>query len=198
MPRLSTIARFTRGAVLLASSITLSACGLFGEDVPPPPCPEISVLRDAASLTQFVEGPGRDLIDVVVESKIVDASGTCVYDVDDETGEGNLAVEMVVSIELNRGPANRDREADIGYFVAVTDVERNILNKETFKAKVPFSGNRNHLIWTDEPVYMDIPLKAKQTGRDFRIFIGLEVTRDQLQFNRRQLQELKNRSPSGG
>ena len=187
-----------RAAVVLSGVAALSACSLFGEDELPPPCPEIAVLGDAASVTQFVEGPGRDLIDVLVEGDIADANGSCEYDVDDETGIGTLAVEMVVSIELNRGPANRDRQADIGYFVAITDAERNILSKETFKATVPFPGNRNRLIWTDEPVYLGIPLKAKQTGKDFRIFLGLDVTRDELQFNRSQIKERKNRPPSGG
>ncbi len=186
------------GVAVLAAAFALSACTLFGEDEPPPPCPEIAVLQDAASMTKFVEGPGRDLIDVVVEGKIVDAQGVCEYDIDDDTGAGTLTVEMVVSVQLNRGPANRNREANFGYFVAITDPERNILNKETFTATVPFPGNRNRLIWTDEPVYMGIPLKANQTGKNFRIFLGLDVDRDQLRFNRQQIQDRQGRPTSGG
>ncbi len=187
-----------RIAAALAAAAIVSACTMFGEDKVPPPCPAISVLEEAASLTRFVEGPGRDLIDVLVEEKVSDAAGTCEYDVDDDTGVGTLNVEMMVAFELNRGPANRDRKAEIGYFVAITDTERNILNKQSFKGTVEFPGNRNRLIWTDEPVFLNIPLKAKQTGRNFKIFIGLDLTEEQLQFNRQKIRDRQGRSSSGG
>ena len=190
------------GAARIAAALTVaglvSACTLFGEDEVPPPCPEISVLEEASNLTRFVDGPGRDLIDVLVEQKVSDAAGTCEYEIDDDTETGTLSVEMMVAFELNRGPANRDRKTDVDYFVAVTDNQRNILNKQSFKGTVEFPGNRNRLIWTDEPVYLNIPLKAKQTGRNFKIFIGLDLTDDQLQFNRQKIRDRQGRSSAGG
>jgi len=160
---------------------------------PAPPCPDVSIIKDAASVTKFVPGVGRDLIDVVYEGKVVNTGGMCEYDVDDETGAGNLAVELKLTMELSRGPANKDRKADVSYFVGITDLERRVLNKQDFSGVVNFPGNKNRLQWTDEAVFLDIPLKAGQTGKDFLIFVGFGVTPDQLKFNRTQIEDTRRK-----
>jgi hypothetical protein len=175
-----------RPAVIAMMTLALSACGMFTASAPPPPCPDVSVLGDAATLTKFVEGRGRDLTDVLYEARLVDAAGACDYDVKKETGEGTLAVEMAVSMEMARGPANRDGKALVHYFVAVTGKNQEVLNKQDFAGTVEFTGNRTQLQWTDEPVYLAFPLKKGQTGRDFRIYVGYDLTPEELEFNRKQ------------
>jgi hypothetical protein len=164
------------------TALLLAACS--GNQQPPPACPDVKVLQDAATITKFGDGEGRDLIDVDYEGAIVDATGSCDYDVDDDTGEGNLAAEMRVLMQIGRGPANRDRKADIGYFIAITDKDRNILNREAFHGTVEFIGNRNRLNWTDEPVYLNIPLTKGKVGEDFLIFVGFTLSPEQVQYNR--------------
>ena len=175
-----------RPAVIAMMTLALSACGMFTASAPPPPCPELSVLGDAASLTKFVEGAGRDLTDVLYEARLVDAAGACDYDMKKETGEGTLSVEMAVSMEMARGPANRDGKALVHYFVAVTGKDQEVLNKQDFAGTVEFTGNRSQLRWTDEPVYLAFPLKKGQTGRDFRIYVGYDLTPEELEFNRKE------------
>lgn len=176
---------FFRPAVIAIAVLALSACEAM-KSTPPPPCPEVSVLSDAATLTKFVEGRGRDLTDVLYEAKLVDAVGACDYDVEKKTGEGTLAVEMAVSMEMARGPANRDGKAPVNYFVAVVGKDRAVLNKQDFTGTVEFTGNRTQLRWTDEPVYLSIPLKKGQAGRDFRIYVGYDLSEEELEFNRKQ------------
>lgn len=175
-----------RLAALAAAGLLAGACTVF-ESAPPPPCPEVVQVEGASNITKFVDGPGRDLIDVLFEGGINDATGLCEYDVDDETGAGTLAVEMTVALDLGRGPANRDRRAQVGYFIAITDTERNILNKQNFQGSVEFPGNKTKLVWLDEPVYLSIPLKGGQTGRDFLIFVGFDVSEEELRFNRERI-----------
>ncbi|MCG8507848.1 MAG: hypothetical protein MI741_01350 [Rhodospirillales bacterium] len=170
-------------AVLAIAGVLTGACTMF-EGAPAPPCPQVLQIEEAASVTRFVDGPGRDLIDVLFEGSIGNASGVCEYDVDDDTETGTLGVEMTLSFEVGRGPANRDRQADLNYFVAITDAERRILNKQNFSGTVNFPGNKTRLVWLDEPVYLSIPLAAGQTGSDFRIFVGFDLSKDELQFNR--------------
>jgi len=172
---------------LVAAAFFASACTML-ESEPAPPCPNVSVIKDTAKVTKFLPGVGRDLIDVVYEGTFQNPTGMCEYDVDDDTGEGNLAVELLVTMELARGPANKDRKAEVAYFVSITDSERRILNKQNFSGVVAFPGNKNRLQWTDEPVYLRIPLKGGKTGTDFSIYVGFGVTPDQLKFNRKQIE----------
>ncbi len=176
---------FLRPAVIAIAALALSSCEAL-KSTPPPPCPEVSVLGDAASLTKFIEGRGRDLTDVLYEAKLVDAVGACDYDVKKETGEGTLAIEMMVSMEMARGPANRDGKAPVNYCVAVVGKDRAVLNKQDFTGTVEFTGNRTQLRWMDEPVYLTIPLKKGQAGRDFRIYVGYDLSQEELEFNRKQ------------
>lgn len=178
-----------RKAAVVALALLASGCGLFGDQPPPPPCPRISVPPDAQSITRFVEGPGRDLIDVAYDGRIVDILGSCEHEIDDVTNAGVLSVEINLVIETSRGPANSDRRAALDYFVALADSSRNLLNVRVFPVTVEFPGNRNRLIWRDdpdEPVILRIPLKAGQSGVDFEIFVGLQLTREELDYNYRR------------
>lgn len=180
--------RFLGIATIALATLSVAACTII-ESKPAPPCPKVTVLKEASSITEFVPGPGRDLIDVVYEGNMVDLAGSCdSADVDDDTGEGDLAVELMVTMDLNRGPANKDRKAKVRYFVGITDSERRILNKKDFSGTVEFPGNRSRLQWRDEPIHLNIPLKAGKTGRDFVIFVGFGVTPDQLKFNLQQIE----------
>ena len=176
-------------AVLLA----LAGCGvydsmresIFGEQRPPP-CPRVLVLPDGATVTKFRAGPGRDLIDVLYQGRVVDILSSCEHDVDDDIGEGTLTVELEVVIGAERGPADRDRSAAFSYFVAVADTSRAVLNKKSFSASVPFPGNLSRVTLTDRPVILGIPLKVGQNGSNFEIVVGFQMSRQELEFNRRR------------
>lgn len=179
------------GATALAmATLATSSCSMFDQSVPPP-CPSVSVLGDASRITKFVDGPGRDLIDVRYEAQIADAAGSCTYDVDKDTRAGKLDVEMTVVMDLSRGPADREGQAQINYFVALLGKDQAILNKQHFNATVAFPPNTSKLAWQDEPVYLSIPLAAGQTGRDFQIFVGYDLTQEEVRFNRKQTREVR-------
>ncbi|MDX9859493.1 MAG: hypothetical protein RBS99_01130 [Rhodospirillales bacterium] len=172
-----------RPTALAMAALALSACEAL-TPAPPPPCPDVALVSDAATITKFVEGPGRDLTDVLYEAQLVNAAGACNYDVEKETGAGTLDVDMAVSMEMARGPANRDGRVAVRYFVALTGTDGEIIDRQRFEGVVEFIGNRSRLVWTDEPVYLAIPLKAGQTGSDFKIYVGYELSREEVEFNR--------------
>ena len=83
----------------LAGLALLSACQTTvfesDQDAPsaaPPPCPQVSVVGDAARLTRF-QGAGRDVTDVQFEAEIQPPRSGCVYR---DTGE--IVISMVVPI----------------------------------------------------------------------------------------------------
>ena len=153
------------------------------------PCPRVSILADAATITRFKEGAGRDLIDVDFKGAFTDFTGSCGYDIDDDTDSGTLSMDLAVVMDLERGPANRGREIGFEYFISVTDSSKQVLNKEVFNVKVAFPGNQTFLTWSedpDDPVILTIPLKAGERGKNFSIFLGFQLSPEELLYNRRQ------------
>ncbi len=186
--------RLARSGLVLAAGLMLAGCEVYdsmresimGKDVPPV-CPRVSVLPEGASLTKFLPGPGRDIIDIVYQVEISDILRSCEYDIDDDTKAGTIEVELTFVIAAERGAADRRRLAAFQYFVAVTDRNKTVLNKNAFDASVTFPGNRGRLTWTDDrKVSLNIPVKAGQSGSDFEIIAGFQMSREEMEFNRRR------------
>lgn len=166
-----------------------AALGLFAltacqdPERPPPPCPNIVIVQDAAELTQFLPGPGRDLTDVTLEARISDFRGFCDTDVDDDDGTGTVEVEMQLILVATRGPASTSREATLRYFVAIADTEENILAREEFETTIAFERNRNRVA-LGEDLTQKIPLRGGQLGDAFNIFVGFQLSDADLKYNR--------------
>src|SRR3546814_2989712 len=89
----------------------------------------------------------------------------------------------VCSSDLARGPANSDRLANITYFVAVSQVDRTVLARESFDIAIPFPGNRTRVSGLEE-IGQVITLPAGQDGGDYLIYVGLEPTHEEIEYNR--------------
>ena len=192
MPMPDTLAagrRLFSAAVMGFFLLTLAACTayefVFGKD-PQPPCPEVEVLPEVSMLTRFRDGPGRDIIDELYTGKIADIGMICEHDIDEDTLTGDLAMGIAVVVKAERGAANTDRRARFDYFVGITDVARKIINKKTFDLPVAFPGIFTRITVTDDPVEMQIALKKGRTGRDFRVVVGFQLSREDMKFNQRR------------
>ena len=152
-------------------------------------CPDYLVIADAANLVRFRDGPGRDLIDVDFETEIIRVQLACTSNIDRKTRVGTLDVEVFVSFRAQRGPANRSRKGRFDYFISVVGRDNRILYREAFAINVGFPGNKTRLLLRSEPVTLEIPITPKRASRSFRIFAGLELSRDELEFNRRRRQK---------
>ncbi len=157
--------------------------GIFDEPIPPP-CPSVSILANADRITLFRSGPGRDLIDITAEARIDDFIARCLYDVDEETGVGQVTVELSLGMTAARGAANVDGFTEFRYFITLMKLDKTVLTKNTFTIVAPFEGNRFRLSAYDDPVILTIPIKPPQTGQDFLIYVGFQVTPEQLEYNR--------------
>tara|TARA_R110002110_G_scaffold376568_2_gene586839 strand:- start:352770 stop:353336 length:567 start_codon:yes stop_codon:yes gene_type:complete len=147
----------------------------------PPPCPNIVIVQDAAEITHFLPGPGRDLTDVTLEARIADFKGFCDTDIEDD-GSGVVDVDLQLLLVATRGPAAVTREATVKYFVAIADTDDNILAREEFETSVAFEGNRNRQGFAEELV-QKIPLQAGQRGDAFNVFVGFVLSDDELKYN---------------
>lgn len=170
-----------RGALAASLALTglgLGACSVFEPPAPPPPCPEIAVVEDAATLTRFA-GQGRDLTDVAFEAELGDVRGSCV------TEDDVIEVELQVQFIASRGPADKDRRADFRYFVAVAQVDQTIIAREEFDSYIEFPGNQVRAGIVEE-LAQHIPRPNGETGDNFVIYVGYALTPEEVAFNRAQ------------
>ncbi len=174
--------RAARAGMAAVVLVLLCGCSWFGERKPPQPdCPRVAVLSDAATLTRFRPGPGRDITDMVLSAQVADFNGTCHYDYDTQV----LTVKLTVGLDLIRGPAAQGRAADIGYFVAIPAYYPKPQAKRVWPLKLQFPNGADRMHYEDEGVDIVIPIKnVKVDYPKIEIFIGLQLNQEELDYNR--------------
>ncbi len=160
-------------------ALVATGCGMFGgAKVAQYPCPQAGILKDAQRLTQFLPGPGRDLTDVVFQVKLTNVRTKCSY------GKSGVKIDMMVDIAAERGPADKSRKAVFAYFVAIANPAGTVLARERFTALSPVSPTVSRAQASEE-LEQIIPLPRGRSAENYRIIVGLQVTREELEFNRR-------------
>ncbi|MBI5164752.1 MAG: hypothetical protein HY985_12725 [Magnetospirillum sp.] len=171
-------------AALLLVAPTLTSC--IGKPKEPPPCPPVFILSDTSHITKFKSGPGRDLTDVEVEAEIVGYTGNCSYKaIKGRTDAWDVEVELQISLEAKRGPANAARESNLSYFVAVPVFYPKPDAKADFDLTVPFPAGTDVVRHTDDPVTINIPVPADDIIDKYEVYIGFQTTVEQLERNRK-------------
>lgn len=167
------------GVVMLAT-----ACSSSRDEAPA--CPDVAVVSDAASLTRFAPGEGRDLLDVDIQVEIADLVSAC-KDTDKRDGQPIAKVVVAPVIVASRGSANRELTQRVSYFVSVVDANQQILRKEIYTLTLDFTDNRNRLVIRDDdpPITVDIPNAKRVNARGYQILIGFQLTPEELEYNRR-------------
>lgn len=179
-------ARIAMCGFLAVVGLALAACGGGGETeevvvfesapAPPTGCPNVSVLADTESVTQFRAGAGSSPSNVTARGLIGDFVGECTYS----------ANAVVVALDLpiigTIGPAGSG-EAAYEYFVAVLGPTNRLLGKEVFVAAVDFDDTGSATIVEELEQVIPLPNGAA-SGSRYSILVGFQLTPQQLQFNR--------------
>ena len=140
-----------------------------------PPCPAVLILEDAGTLLRYQPGPGRDITDISFEGKIVRIGGECDY------GKNSVVLDVEVSFELSLGPANPRR---VVRFAAIPQFHPRPEGKRTFPISVPFPAKRTRLRFTHR-FELEIPIARGKRGIDYEVYLGFQVTREELERNRK-------------
>ncbi|MBI1208489.1 MAG: hypothetical protein GC191_14550 [Azospirillum sp.] len=143
-------------------------------------CPKVSILRDAAQITLFRAGPGRDLTDVAARGALVDFHGKC------EIEDDGAAINFDLALVAEKGPALSGNRVNFEYFVAIVGPARQQLKKETFSTTVEFASNESRS-GSKEELYQKIPLVGGQSAAAYQILVGFQLSPEQLAFNRKAL-----------
>lgn len=164
----------------LAAALLLALAGCSSaQPAPPGGCPKVAVLGELAELVRFRPGAGRDLTDVEIEAKFSTLAFGCLYD------KQSVSVEIDIEVEATRGPALGPGKATFQYFAAVTNPAGEIVAKEPFDATVEFKGNTTRLVVADE-LTQRIPLVDRNSGPNWSILLGLQLTDEQRDWIRRR------------
>ncbi len=167
-----------RPAACLAALLLLGACE--SDDTRQIVCPPALLVPDADRLVRFNER-GVDLTDVRFEVELQEPSIACQYDDSGNAIDADLTVRFVTAI----GPAEATRQAQFRYFVAIaTAVGRRIVARQEFDLSVPFQEGQPRMAVT-EGVEPRIPLNPSQDGSEFEVFVGLALSKEELEYNRR-------------
>ena len=164
--------------LLLGACETLKSLDFNPKPELPPPCPRAVVGEDAGRLTRF-NGAGKEPANIVFEAEIADLTGSCSYDGD------TINVDLQVQLIAGRGPAGTEDKAKFNYFVAVARTDKTVLSRDAFDTAIdlPADRARNQTV---EELEQTIPLSKGETGANLVIVVGIEMTADELEFNRKQ------------
>jgi hypothetical protein len=166
-------------AILCGSALALSGCKMFVKE-DPPPCPRVSILADAASLTRFRPGPGRDITDIELQAKVADYHGACQYD--KEARRMNLVLR--VGFDVQKGAALGEGKRSLRYFVSVPTFWPHEGAKKVLTTEVEFPAHQELVHVVDKDVELDFPVRNVKELERYEVFIGLQLDEAELQYNR--------------
>ncbi|MBB4285427.1 hypothetical protein [Roseospira goensis] len=172
--------------VLLLGGL-LTGCANVFENREARPCPPVRLEASTAELTRFRPGPGRDLTDVVLEAELAGFQGECQY-LDDDAEDATTAarVDLVLDMTAALGPAAEGRRQDIRYFVAIPRFYPAPAGKQVFETSILFPEGTDRVRYVGEEVSVTVPMAAGESALDYPIYIGFQLTADQVEFNRAQ------------
>jgi hypothetical protein len=157
--------------------VTVGSCTWFQSDKRTGACPRFLILGGAEEVTKFRPGAGRDQTDVTFRAAVTDFNGTCEYDRD------SVQVKLYVVFDLARGPANASGEVAFDYFVALPQFHPQPAGKQVFSVDARLQGDQRRVAYRDA-IDLAIPLKDKQRGADFEVFLGFQLTAEEAEYNR--------------
>ena len=166
-------------APLLVVGLLLTGCTTASQMAMLPACPQVSILSDAATVTKYRAGPGRDPTDVMLSAEIGAFKGDCAYD-----ENGAVQMNLTLAIDAQRGPAQTGAPVDLAYFVAVPAFYPKPEAKQVFTIPISFPDNANRVRTVDETLSITIPLDDRKQGPNTQVYLGFQLDPAELEHNR--------------
>jgi hypothetical protein len=143
------------------------------------PCPFVKVLYDAGRYVEFKEGKEASA-DVGYTGEIQGVSAGCAYK---DAQPIQVAIEIL--FEMGKGPKAEGASKTYRYWVAVTQRNIAVIDKQYFDLPVKFPEGHDRVYVTEDIAQVLIPRAAATTsGSNFEILVGFDVTPQMAEFNR--------------
>ncbi len=172
---------FARALPLLVGTALLFGCGPDNPNAFAPACVPVGILAEGADLTSYA-GPSHDLSTLVTQASLIGVNGSC-----SNAQQGHaLHTEASVVISVLRGPAARGRDVTVPYFVALLH-GTSIVSKTDRSIEAHFPPNVDRLALRSDPLVLDLPISRRMNSDSYRLEFGLQLTPEQLAYNREHL-----------
>ncbi len=143
-----------------------------------PACPRVALLADAAHLSAYREG-SLDPTDLMVSADLTGIRGECSF----PPTLTKVTVDMTVLLQASKGPAATGNTAQLTYFVAVVDADKQVRARREFTLPVTFPPGQTRAPLADA-LTEEIPLPQGVAAASFQVLVGFKLTPEQLQRNR--------------
>lgn len=142
-------------------------------------CPKVTPLEEAAFLTRFLPGPGRDITDITLEAEFSRVAGECnVYD-------DKIEVGVFLELTATKGPALKGKDANASLFIFAMTADKTVLERREIPIVFQFAGNQSAIAY-NERFLISIPKLEAQNGDDFLVYMAFKLTPEELRFNREE------------
>lgn len=143
------------------------------------PCPFVKVLYDAARYVELKDNQETPSA-VGFTGEIENLASACEYKSDEP-----IKVQARLLFGLGRGPQAEGDRKTYRYWVAVTDRNKGVLDKEYFDLPVTFKPGQDRMMVTQDIMGITIPrADIKVSGGNFEVLVGFDVTPEMADFNR--------------
>ena len=145
---------------------------------------EVESIESTSDLDKFV------IAKIIKSEKHPNADRLKVCDVD--IGEKEITLNIALSMTALRGAAMLKDKAEFAYWVWVVDREKKVLTRNRTPVIAKFEGRDSQIDFSD--IFdVIIPQRPDHSPPDWRIYIGLELTKEELAYNRRRLGSMRRR-----
>jgi hypothetical protein len=154
------------------------------------PCPYVKTLYDASRYVELKDR--REAFDAIgFTGEIEDLHAGCAY-----RGAEPIQVGMQILFEFGRGPAAEGSSKEYTYWVAVTDRNYAVLDKQYFTVRANFPRGADRVRMTDNIDGIVIPrADGNVSGGNFEVLVGFDVTPEMAAFNQAGKRFLSNVGP---
>lgn len=163
--------------VAAAGLSVLAACAQFDQEVAS--CPNAAILEAPGELVRFKENTPAGPENMLFRTKMKYVSGFCDFD------EKSIEMDLSVAMEAKRGAANTDGKAQFTFFIAIIDIDRKILMREEFPLIAVFEKDDDDVNFA-ESLSVSIPRREGLAPTDYSVYLGFEMTPEELAYNRRR------------
>ena len=159
----------------VAGALSLGACTRYTEGTNLT-CPRAVMLAGTETQTRFAPGAARTDANVIAQIEIDNIQYSC------QVATRQALAGVAFDVRAARRDVSLVGDIDVPYFVAVTDVNGTVVAKQNFTTRLHFLPGVS-TVTALERIQETIPLAAGQRAVGFEIIVGIQLTREELDYN---------------
>ena len=143
-------------------------------------CPQIETVDELSAYTEFSQPTPQQPPLLISGARLGPIESSCVY------AAKSVTVDLKLTVQGERGmQSGTTAPVSYPFFVAVTDPGGDIMAKEVFTAPINYAGGQTvH----QETLRQIIPITDRSRGPKYKVLVGFQLNKDQLNFNRAEIQ----------